>query len=520
MTRDTAIEPSFFRDVSPARYNLLKFRASSLRSAQVQMADHILLEGAGITVHSAPTGTGKSLAYLLPALETGHKAVVLTATKALQDQLLTDFQPLICDVRGAQNFRCVDFPATNCSVGGRLGCNHRQMDLRRVCPYMEQFSRAMNHTIVTTNYAMWFSMINGDKELPAEYLIADEAHLLVDLLTDVSSARFDKEDFARLGMESKFERTQEWKIENWKAWAKSPELKTSLANVFSRARKKQDARLVEWATGLERMLIALHCMPSEPVEHVIDWNSDYQITIAPVWPRDAFRRYFRAPSIVLASATITRDICSFIGLKPGQYKYWEYENGFPPELAPVYFYNKPVLSYRTTISEWLELMRQVIAIAGLYPGKRGVVFTGSYHRSQVLEEAVRMHDRSGRQWFFHQDSKGLQAALSDFRTTPGSILVSPSIAQGYDFPDDLCEFVVVVKCPYPDIRSKVVAARMSKATYMDASMVLTLIQVCGRGVRHSSDRCDCHVLDGAALRVYMSRPGLFPAWFRNRIRLR
>jgi ATP-dependent DNA helicase DinG len=37
----------------------------------------------------AGTGTGKSLGYLLEALQSGRRVVVATATKALQEQLLT-----------------------------------------------------------------------------------------------------------------------------------------------------------------------------------------------------------------------------------------------------------------------------------------------------------------------------------------------------------------------------------------------------------------------------------------------
>src|SRR3984957_6047950 len=44
-------------------------------------------------VAEAGTGTGKSLAYLLPALESGQKVVVATATKALQEQLLSKDVP-------------------------------------------------------------------------------------------------------------------------------------------------------------------------------------------------------------------------------------------------------------------------------------------------------------------------------------------------------------------------------------------------------------------------------------------
>jgi ATP-dependent DNA helicase DinG len=72
-------------------------------------ADEHLLAEAG-------TGTGKSLAYLIPALESGRRVVVSTATKALQEQLLTKDVPIAAaalgrDVRvavlkGRQNYLC------------------------------------------------------------------------------------------------------------------------------------------------------------------------------------------------------------------------------------------------------------------------------------------------------------------------------------------------------------------------------------------------------------------------------
>ncbi len=46
-------------------------------------------------VVQAGTGTGKSLAYLVPAALSGKKVVVATATKALQDQLAEKDLPLV-----------------------------------------------------------------------------------------------------------------------------------------------------------------------------------------------------------------------------------------------------------------------------------------------------------------------------------------------------------------------------------------------------------------------------------------
>jgi ATP-dependent DNA helicase DinG len=48
----------------------------------------------------AGTGVGKSLAYLAPVVETAQTAVVVTATKALQDQLARNDLPFIAEQRG------------------------------------------------------------------------------------------------------------------------------------------------------------------------------------------------------------------------------------------------------------------------------------------------------------------------------------------------------------------------------------------------------------------------------------
>ena len=81
--------------------------AGAVRDA-LDAGQHLLAE--------AGTGTGKSLAYLIPALASERRVVVATATKALQEQLLTNDVPLAAatlgrDVRvvvlkGRQNYVC------------------------------------------------------------------------------------------------------------------------------------------------------------------------------------------------------------------------------------------------------------------------------------------------------------------------------------------------------------------------------------------------------------------------------
>jgi ATP-dependent DNA helicase DinG len=88
------------------------------RAEQAALAEAVALALAGgeHLVAEAGTGTGKSLAYLIPALESGQRVVVSTATKALQEQLLTKDVPVaaaalgrdvkVAVLKGRQNYLC------------------------------------------------------------------------------------------------------------------------------------------------------------------------------------------------------------------------------------------------------------------------------------------------------------------------------------------------------------------------------------------------------------------------------
>ena len=83
------------------------------RAGQDEMSYAIaesLAAGRSIIVQ-AGTGTGKSLGYLVPALMSGKKTVVATATKTLQDQLNRNDLPLLA--------RSIDIPFTWAVLKGR-----------------------------------------------------------------------------------------------------------------------------------------------------------------------------------------------------------------------------------------------------------------------------------------------------------------------------------------------------------------------------------------------------------------
>jgi ATP-dependent DNA helicase DinG len=92
--------------------------AYEYRPQQVEMAEAIwrsLHDGGDLIVEAGP-GTGKTFAYLIPALYSGHKVVVSTGTKNLQEQLFFKDIPLLREVlplkftaaymKGRENYLC------------------------------------------------------------------------------------------------------------------------------------------------------------------------------------------------------------------------------------------------------------------------------------------------------------------------------------------------------------------------------------------------------------------------------
>jgi len=90
-----------------------EFRPSQIRMAE---AVHSALEEQSHVIIEAGTGTGKTLAYLLPALVYGRRILVSTGTKTLQDQIFYKDIPLLESVverpiraaylKGRNNYLC------------------------------------------------------------------------------------------------------------------------------------------------------------------------------------------------------------------------------------------------------------------------------------------------------------------------------------------------------------------------------------------------------------------------------
>ena len=99
------------------------------RPGQEQMTAAVAetMDGGRHLAVAAGTGTGKSLAYLIPAVLSGRRVVVATATKALQDQLAHKELPFLAALPGVRGLRAGRPPFRWAVLKGRSNYICRQL---------------------------------------------------------------------------------------------------------------------------------------------------------------------------------------------------------------------------------------------------------------------------------------------------------------------------------------------------------------------------------------------------------
>ncbi len=114
-----------------------------VRQQQVDMAERIAaaINSQSVFIAEAGTGTGKTFAYLVPALKSGGKVIVSTGTKTLQDQLFNKDLPMVRDalkapvkialLKGRANYVC-HYHLQNALADGRFLTREDAADARRI----------------------------------------------------------------------------------------------------------------------------------------------------------------------------------------------------------------------------------------------------------------------------------------------------------------------------------------------------------------------------------------------------
>lgn len=459
-----------------------------------------------------PTGSGKSAVSIGLARLLGGRTAILTSTKGLQDQLAEEFGALIVDIRGKGNYLCdlerpksVTVNEATCQLG--MPC----MLKAGGCTFYERYRQATMSPIVVTNYAFWLSSYEYGEGLGAfDNLIIDEAHNAPDELSDFMSVSIAGWEFdAYLSQNRPPDDRDGW--HTW-AYARKLDLDFKIADLKSEIeRSKRRGRgqlqrikdLVSLRNRVDRLLAL-------DVEGLV-YHRDGQYgdsTWTPVAITNYNDKLFRGiGKVVFISATMRPKTLDMLGITGYMFK--EYPSTFPVERRPVIWV--PTVSVKHNMTDldkrtWMDRIDQII---GRNLDRKGIIHTVSYSR----RDYILRHSRYASKMMTH-DRKSTAKTVRQFKAAKQGILVSPSIATGFDFPYDECRYQIITKVPFPDFTNPVVAARSeSDQSYGKYLAMVELVQAAGRGMRAPDDSCQTIIVDDN-IRWFMNQNRRFaPKWF-------
>ena len=187
-----------------------------VRDQQVDMAERIAdaIQRCSVLVAEAGTGTGKTFAYLVPALKSGGKVIVSTGTKTLQDQLFNKDLPMVRDalkapvkialLKGRANYVC-PYHLERALADGRFMSREDAADARRVsvfakttqsgdkaeCQEVNENSQVWNHATSTRdnclgqecpNYKDCFVMLARREAMAADLVVVNHHLFFADVM--------------------------------------------------------------------------------------------------------------------------------------------------------------------------------------------------------------------------------------------------------------------------------------------------------------------------------------------------
>ncbi len=491
-----------------------------------------------ILLIEAPPGVGKSHVAMTLARWSGD-AYLLTSQKLLQDQYEREFGHDLAVVKGRDNYLCERYP--DARVPTSQGACRRPRGPACRCPYVRARTAAVGAPIFCANTAYFATLRHWQPEQlrRRRLLVVDEAHNLETQLVGVFTVSFTAEQM--------------------KAWFGGPLPRLGSADDYRPLLEAHVARLDAGLAAVDRALEHLRppalgeddvfLPPPSPEEQALlaerdvleaalarlgffadgagdEWVVRYPaepgatLELVPLTVTTAALELLAecADLVVLSSAFLGPRVvvAESFGLDETRLRVCRSGSPFPLEQRPIVYRPVGRLS-RATLPE-LEpaLFAEVAAILARHPREKGLVHAASYGAARRLVRALTdLAPAEARRLIFVDSSAAKPHALEHHRGSPlPTVLVSPSLREGVDLPDDFLRFQIVTKMPYPDLGDPWTAARRARdARWYALETAKALVQTYGRSCRHAADHGVTYVLDAQFATFLAHYRPLLPPWF-------
>ena len=485
-------------------------------------------------VVEAPPGVGKShLAVTLARFS--DNAYLLTSQKLLQDQYEREFGRLVQVVKGRDNYPCERYPQAR--VPTSLGMCRRPRGPLCQCPYVRAKAAALAGPVFCANTWYFATLRHWHAEqLPRRrLLIVDEAHNLEGQLVHVYTVQFTAAEM------------KEWLGGTLPHLDSAGEYRPLLAPHVDRLDAELEAvagaletvrppdiepdafptrdevMLLERRDALASALARLRAfIDHEETEWIVRYPAQAGATLelTPLGITAQARALLTecAEITVLLSAYLgpSAVVAATLGFEREELRAFGVPSPFPLEQRPIAYRPVGALSRASLPALEPALFAEIADILTAHASDKGLIHVTSYAVARrLMADLGQRAPREARRLIFVESSEAKTTALEHHRASPAAtVLVSPSLREGVDLPDDFLRFQILTKMPYPDLGDPWTAARRARdPRWYAVETAKALVQTYGRSCRHTEDYGVTYVLDAQFERFLQHNRPLLPEWF-------
>ncbi len=522
------------------------------RQKQVTAMEYIerkYQEGFRDIVIAAPTGIGKSAigasacfwSQSVDAEEFEPGGYYLVTQKLLQDQLSEDFKnyrigsPLVrCQsIKSSSEYKCLQHG--NCAFGMNRK-NKCERVRQQTCTYVRQKVLWMNAVMSVTNYPYLFTEHTTVAKLrPRRVLVMDECHTVERQILRFIEVAITQEMLRKWAPTIKrvpdFEDLHDFAaflIDEYLPVVKNR--LDALSNWDGDNQSEQDRKIQQEKLDLEnhwgKTLRGAKLMLDDAKNWVFyqEENRKHEME-AYAKPLDA------APfgqelvfemghvRIYMSAYPGSKEVfCRSLGLDEDKVAWLNLNSTFPIENRQIYMTMIGSMSKRNRAENMSRFLRYTEKILDTYSDTKGIIHCNSYELGEDIMARLKHSPHFGR-LLFPQNADDRDPVFKKHKySEEPTVIVTPSMTEGFDFSYDLARWQIISKVPFPYLGDQQVAAKKEiDPDWYDLEAVKAIIQACGRIVRSDTDVGHTYILDSDFIQLWERREHMFPRWWKEAV---
>ena len=495
----------------------LKYDPRDQQTEILEFVKESISSGKKFVTIDAPTGVGKSFAAVMVSdwyvneINEDAKIDIITNTKLLQDQYKKDFDFMAC-LKGSNSYWCRN-NFMNC---GEAKILNKARDRKcRACPYTIDQRSFLDERISLTNYHLItaYSMYNPDMlaERGSNLLIVDEAHAFEEAFCDFVASVFSERSLTAHGIWEEWMKSDLDSISDIHAlsdYVKSviiPRMSKKMTEytdlaLDSRSRKKK-AEYIKKADHCDKTMCKYNRFVNDKENYRSNWifekedGLESKILVEPVWANVYMKEMFwdKYDHVIFMSGTIIDpDIFNFLmGIDQSENAYLSLPCPFKKENRKIVYVKFGKMSYREKEKTFKRAVPIIKRILEKNSEHKGIIHSGNYQFNEWIRREIK-----DRRLIVHDSSTREESLKLHIESEYNTVIVSPSMMNGIDLKDDLSRFQIILKVPFPNLKSSKIKKRLEmKPDWYNWRALIDIMQSYGRSIRNEEDWAETYVLD-------------------------